>query len=87
MTAFTSPLETCVPCNCINQLILGHLGHDGFLCGGSEQFKAHELRGVRQSVQNAAMPRGSLLVHAYGREVTGLKTYRGPKCKEQLVLE
>src|ERR1700676_2018352 len=32
-------------CNCINQLILGHLGHDGFLCGGSEQLKAHELRG------------------------------------------
>src|ERR1700733_1869892 len=29
--------------DCINQLILGHLGHDGFPCGGSEQFKAHEL--------------------------------------------
>src|SRR6476660_6668423 len=33
-------------CNCINQLILGYLGHDGFLCGGSEKFKAHELRGA-----------------------------------------
>src|ERR1700693_418998 len=30
-------------CNCINQLVLGHLGHDGFLCRGSEQFKAREL--------------------------------------------
>jgi putative transposase len=28
---------------------------------------------------NAAMPRSSLLVHVYGHEVTGLKTYRGPK--------
>jgi hypothetical protein len=28
--------------------------------------------------------RSSLLVHAYSREVTGLKTYRGPKRKEQL---
>jgi len=33
---------------------------------------------------NAAKPRNSLLVHAYGHEVTGLKTYRGPKRKEQL---
>jgi len=24
--------------NCINQLILGHLGHDGFPCEGSKQF-------------------------------------------------
>src|SRR6202165_5700476 len=32
-------------CNCINQLILGHLGHDGFLCGGSAHSKAHELHG------------------------------------------
>jgi hypothetical protein len=30
------------------------------------------------------MPRSSLLVHAYGHEVTGLKTYQGPKRKEQL---
>ncbi|WP_145963573.1 hypothetical protein [Bradyrhizobium algeriense] len=29
-------------------------------------------------------PRSSLLVHAYGHEVTGLKTYRDPKRKEQL---
>jgi hypothetical protein len=28
-----------------------------------------------------AKPRSSLLVHAYGHEVTGLKTYRGPKRK------
>jgi hypothetical protein len=33
--------------------------------------------------KNAAKPNSSLLVHAYGHEVTGLKTYRGPKCKEQ----
>jgi hypothetical protein len=34
--------------------------------------------------KNAAKPRSSLLVHAYGHEVIGLKTYRGPKRKEQL---
>jgi hypothetical protein len=33
-----------------------------------------------------AKPRSSLLIHAYGHEVTGLKTYRGPKRKEQLGL-
>src|ERR1700747_1178789 len=31
-----------------------------------------------------AKPRSSLLVHNCGHEVTGLKTYRGPKRKEQL---
>jgi hypothetical protein len=41
---------------------------------------------VRHSVKNAAKPRSSLLVHADGHEVTGLKTYRGPKRKEQLFL-
>src|SRR5664280_3067244 len=55
-------------CNSINQLILGHLRHDGFLCGGSEQFRAHELHGVRHSVENAAKSRSSLLLHAYGHE-------------------
>jgi hypothetical protein len=49
-----------------------------------EQFKARQLRGVRHSVQNAAKPRNSLLVHACGHEVTGLKTYRGPKRKQHL---
>jgi hypothetical protein len=48
------------------------------------KFKAHELRRARHSVQNAAKPRTSLLGHAYGHEVTSLKTYRGPKRKEQL---
>src|SRR6476660_6373600 len=38
---------------------------------------------VRYSVWNAAKPRSSLLVHTCGHEVTGLKTYRGPKRKEQ----
>jgi hypothetical protein len=33
-----------------------------------------------------AKPRSLLLVHAYGHEVTGLKTYRGPKRKEQLCM-
>jgi hypothetical protein len=34
--------------------------------------------------KNAAKPRSSLLVHPDGHEVTGLKTYRGPKRKKQL---
>jgi hypothetical protein len=38
---------------------------------------------VRHSVQNAAKPRSSLLVHTCGHEVIGLKTYRGPKRKAQ----
>jgi hypothetical protein len=33
---------------------------------------------------NTAKPSSSLLVHAYGHEVTGLKTYRGQKRKEKL---
>ena len=36
------------------------------------------------TLKNVAKPRSSLLVHACGHEVTGLKTYRGPKRKEQL---
>src|SRR5260221_13112739 len=36
------------------------------------------------TLKNVAKPRSSLLVHAYGHEVTGLKTNRGPKRKEQL---
>src|SRR6266404_2933208 len=36
------------------------------------------------TLKNVAKPRSSLLVHAYGHEVTGLKTYRGQKRKEQL---
>ncbi len=36
------------------------------------------------TLKNVAKPRSSLLVHAYRHEVTGLKTYRGPKRKEQL---
>jgi hypothetical protein len=45
--------------------------------------KAKELRWVRHSVQTAAKPRSSLLIRAYGYELSGLKTYRGPKRKEQ----
>jgi hypothetical protein len=32
------------------------------------------------------MPRSSLLVHTFGHEVNGLKTYRDPKRKEQFGL-
>jgi hypothetical protein len=46
--------------------------------------KARGLRWVHNSVWNAVKPRRSLLVHACGHEVTGLKTYRGPKRKEQI---
>jgi hypothetical protein len=41
---------------------------------------------VRHSVLNAAKPRSSLLIHTCGHEVTGLKTHRGPKRKEQFGL-
>ena len=48
------------------------------------QNKARESHCMRHSVKKAANPRRALFVHAYGHEVTGLKTYRGPKRKEQL---
>jgi hypothetical protein len=35
------------------------------------------------SVKNATNPRRSAFVHAYGHEVTGLKTYRAAKRKQQ----
>ena len=38
----------------------------------------------RHSVPDAAKPRSSLLVHACGRQLTGLKTHRGSKRKAQL---
>jgi hypothetical protein len=38
---------------------------------------------VRHSVLKRRKPRSSLLVHTCGHEITGLKTYRGPKRKEQ----
>ena len=46
--------------------------------------KARGLRWGHNSIQNAVKPRRSLLVHACGDEVTGLKTYRRPNCKEQI---
>jgi hypothetical protein len=53
-------------------------------CGGSENdLKAWATLGASLCL-NAAMPRGSLLVHADDHAVIGLKTYRGPKRKEQL---
>src|ERR1700676_1711911 len=67
-------------CDCINQLILGHLGHNGSLCEGSEHFRAHELPGALLCLKRGK-PRSSLLVHTCGHEVTGLKTHRGPKRK------
>jgi hypothetical protein len=39
--------------------------------------------GAQNSLKNAAKLGSSLPVHAYGHEVTGLKTHRGPKRKEQ----
>src|SRR3981189_2401367 len=71
-------------CNCINQLILGHLGHDGFLVEAQSNLKRRSNAECVTLFKNAAKPRSSLFVHAYGHEVTGLKTYRGPKRKEQL---
>jgi hypothetical protein len=47
------------------------------------RLKRMSYRVVRHSVQNAAKPRSSVLVHTFGHEVIGLKTYRGPKRKEQ----
>jgi hypothetical protein len=41
-------------------------------------------RGAVTLFKNAAKPRSSLLVHTCGHEVSGLKTYRGPKRKDQL---
>ena len=40
-------------------------------------------RGAITLFKNAAKPRSSLLVHTCDHEVTGLKTYQGPKRKEQ----
>ena len=47
------------------------------------RLKRMSYRGAITLFKNAAKPRSSLLVHTCGREVTGLKTYRGPKRKEQ----
>jgi hypothetical protein len=47
----------------------------GSFVEAQNNLKAHELRGVRHSVETAAKTSSSLLVHAYGHEVTGLKTY------------
>jgi hypothetical protein len=53
-------------------------------CGDSENdLKAWATLGASLCL-NVAMPGSSLLVHAYGHAVTGLKTYRGAKRKEQL---
>jgi hypothetical protein len=54
------------------------------VCTGSEQFKAQEPRWVRRSVQNAASHAARFSFMPFGHEVTGLKTYRGPKRKERL---
>jgi hypothetical protein len=48
------------------------------------RLKRMSYRGAITLFKNAAKPRSSLLVHTCGREVTGLKTYRGPKRKDQL---
>jgi hypothetical protein len=48
------------------------------------RLKRMSYRGAVTLFKNAAKPRSSLLVHTCGHEVTGLKTYRGPKRKDQL---
>jgi hypothetical protein len=48
------------------------------------RLKRMSYRGAITLFKNAAKPRSSLLVHTCGDEVTGLKTYRDPKRKEQL---
>jgi len=45
-------------------------------------FEAHELPGYVTQLKGDK-PRNSLLVHTCDHEVTGLKTYQGPKRKEQ----
>jgi hypothetical protein len=45
-------------------------------------FEAHELPGYVTQLKGDK-PRCSLLVHTCNDEVTGLKTYQGPKRKEQ----
>jgi hypothetical protein len=77
-------LETCVPSAIasINWFLVILAMMVSFV-EAQKHFKAHVLRTARHSVWNAAKPRSSLLVHAYGHEVPGLKTYRGPKRKEQ----
>ena len=47
------------------------------------RLKRMSYRGAITLFKNAAKPRSSRLVHAYGHEVTELKTYRGPKRKER----
>jgi hypothetical protein len=48
---------------------------DSFVEAQNSLKRMHELREARHSHQSAAKPRSSLLVHAYGDEVTGLKAY------------
>jgi hypothetical protein len=47
-------------------------------------FKAHELPGGASLCLKRGKAPQFALVHTCGHEVTGLKTYRGPKRKEQL---
>jgi len=45
-------------------------------------FEAHELPGGKSPCLKVDKPLSSLLVDTCDHEVTGLKTYRGPKRKE-----
>jgi hypothetical protein len=49
-----------------------------------KSLKRMSYRGCVTLFKSTAKRRSSLLVHTYGHEVIGLKTYRGPKRKEQL---
>jgi hypothetical protein len=56
-----------------------------FLVEAQNSFKAQELPGGCATLFKARQAtHSSLLVHARGYQVTGLKTYRGQKRKEQL---
>ena len=46
-------------------------------------FEAHGLPGGTSLYSKGDKPRSSLPVHTCDHEVTGLKTYQGPKRKEQ----
>jgi hypothetical protein len=48
-------------CNRINQLGLGHLGHHGFLCAGSERMESEGVTPGASLGTDAAKPRSSLL--------------------------
>ena len=47
-----------------------------------KNLKCVSYAGCVTLLKTRATPRSTLLIHSYGHEVTGLKTYRGPKRKD-----